>query len=268
MRFVAPARTDVPARCFDHPVFDGYRAHLDLLTSPDWPSVESLNGRLPETESPIRFIEQTPQLLTDGEHYEARIARSGRVATRASNWHDLLNALVWIEHPGLKRALNARQVADIDRIGPKQRSRGQCAMTHFDEAGVVVHLRDPAMLGAWDRHDWPALFVDHADAWRAAQVTVFGHALLEHALRPEVLFVGKALVTVSTGDASQDLALLARAIARGEVLLDPQELRPLPLSGIPGWHPCAGHPPFYRTGPCFRPLRVGRVYPPPLDVRG
>ena len=32
---------------------------------------------------------------------------------------------------------------------------------------------------------------------------------------------------------------------------------------IPGWHPdqCAA---FYAQTPCFRPLREGRVYPPPL----
>jgi hypothetical protein len=264
MRFVAPPRQDVPAACFEHPVFDGYRAHVDLLAGAEWPTRATLNGRMAAVDSRICFAEQDAALLAEREHYELRIARTGRVATRVSNWHDLLNALVWIEHAPLKRALNARQVADITMVGSKQRTRGQCALTHFDEAGVVVHFQDAAPLAAWDRHDWHALFIDHAAAWSDATITVFGHALLEHALLPDKLFVGKALVCVSDGDAASDLASLAAAIERGKVLQDPQELRPLPLAGVPGWHPRAGEAAFIASAPCFRSLRPGRVYPPPL----
>jgi hypothetical protein len=52
----------------------------------------------------------------------------------------------------------------------------------------------------------------------------------------------------------------------GSLLIDPQELRPLPLSGIPGWHRRTHDPEFYATAPCFRPLRPGRIYPPPLAL--
>jgi hypothetical protein len=51
------------------------------------------------------------------------------------------------------------------------------------------------------------------------------------------------------------------AVRAGEAMNDPQELRPLPLSGIPGWHPDTCDPAFYATADCFRPLRAGRRYP-------
>jgi hypothetical protein len=263
MRFVAPARADVGVERFAHPIFDDYRPHLDLLTGTDWPALDELNRRMAAVDDRIRFVEQDAALLAEGQHYELRIARDNRVATRASNWHDLLNALIWIEHPAIKRGLNARQVADIERVGTRERTRGQYALTHFDEAGVIVHLRDAAMIEAWDSHDWAAVFVDHADSWRHGHVTVFGHALLEHALVPDRWFVGKALVIVSENLREIDIERIAEAIVLGEILLDPLELRPLPLSGIPGWHPATGRD-FYTTAPCFQAIRGDRIYPDPL----
>ena len=264
MRFVAPARSAVDADCFDHPAFAAFVRHLDLLTSPQWPSLDALNAAMATVDPGIRFVQQDAALLADGEHYETRIARFGHVATRADNWHDLLNALVWMRYPALKHALNARQVADIAIAGSRQRTRGQCALTHFDEAGIVVIAPDERIVDAWDRHDWATLFLTHASAWRRdIRVHVVGHALLEHALYPQPYLVGKALLLRS--DASADLLpQLAHAIKDGQLLRDPQELRPLPLAGLPGWHPRAGEPAFYDEAPCFRPVRSGRRYPPPF----
>jgi hypothetical protein len=175
--------------------------------------------------------------------------------------------------------LNARQVAEIAVAGPKRRTRAQCALTHFDEAGVVVLLRDPALLALWDAHDWHGLFWREHAAWSDGRIAahVFGHALLEHALRPGQLLVGKALVVMASrsgnaqgaccgSSAAPDWAVaeLAGAIQRGDLLNDPQELRPLPLSGIPGWLLDNAAESFYREAPCFRPLRAGRHYPAPF----
>jgi hypothetical protein len=112
-----------------------------------------------------RFARQDAGLLADGLHYELRIASRNVVATRERDVHDVFNAMVWLRHPGLKRALNARQVADISVVGEKRRTRGQYALTHFDEAGAIVWLADEGLLAAWDAHDWPRLFGDEAAAW-------------------------------------------------------------------------------------------------------
>lgn len=267
MRYVAPPREAVDPQVFARMPLAAWHEFSGLLESPGWPSCDALAARWP-ADAPVRFAAQTRSLLADGLHYEQRIAERGVVATRERNWHDLFNALVWLRFPELKRALNARQVAEIARMGPKRRSRAQYALTHFDEAGVVVGLRDPSLLALWDVHDWRGLFWLERAAWRDGriEVAVFGHALLEHAISPHRLLVGKALVVALAQGVSIDAAVGACAthIRAGRLLRDPLELRPLPLSGIPGWHPAGEAEAFHRTAPCYQPLRVGRTYPAPL----
>jgi hypothetical protein len=271
MRFVAPAREAVGPAVFAQPPLSLWSEFCDVLGGADWPDVAALNrvAHNAALYTMPRFVTQTPDLLRDGLHYEQRIAERGEIATRERNWHDLLNALIWLRFPTLKAALNARQVAEIARVGAKQRSRAQQALTHFDEAGVVAIVRDPALLEAWDAHDWHGLFWAERDAWNDGRIEaiVFGHALLEHALKPGQLLVGKALVVdVSRNGNVEDAAIrqVAESIRHGETLNNPQELRPLPLSGIPGWHRDNAAQDFYRTAPCFRPLRAGRSYPSAL----
>ncbi|HST28114.1 MAG TPA: DUF3025 domain-containing protein, partial [Rudaea sp.] len=160
---------------------------------------------------------------------------------------------------------------EIAKVGPKHRSRAQCALTHFDEAGIVVALRDPALLAPWDAHDWHGLFWRERAAWSDGriEVAVFGHALLEHALKPAQMLTGKALAVVLPQNANVENALdvTAAAIKDGHALNDPQEPRPLPLSGVPGWHADNDVESFYRKAPCFMPLRAGRSYPVPLEIR-
>ena len=134
MRYHAPARGTVDAGAFARQPLAAWRDHAAQLGGVDWPSIDTLNDALP-SDAYVRFVAQTPELLADGLHYEQRIAERGEIATREGNWHDLLNALIWQRHPALKQALNRRQVDEIARMGPKQRSRPQYAMTHFDEAG-------------------------------------------------------------------------------------------------------------------------------------
>lgn len=247
---------------FAHPLYAGLSGFDDLLAAPDWPTIAALDQRLALLGR--QLVEQDDALLTDGLHYERRIAQ-GRIATRADNWHDLFNALVWARYPAIKTALNARQCDDPDGHGPTGRSRAQAALTQFDESGVVVRIRETSLLRAWDRHDWHVLFVQAAPQWRSggiAVAAVFGHALMEQALLPARLLVGKCLVVQGEDDEGA-LGEVARAIRCGEVLRDPLELRPLPLMGIPGWH-AAQDAGFYQQADYFRPLREGRRYPAPL----
>ena len=284
MRFVAPPRAAVDPVVFDRPPLTHWSEFASLLRGPDWPDIAALNDfARPAVQSAApRFVVQSPALLADGLHYEQRIAERGDIATRERNWHDLLNALIWLRFPQLKAALNSRQVEQIAIAGPKSRTRAQCALTLFDEAGVVVTLRDSALLALWDAHDWHGLFWRERNAWSDGRidVTIFGHALLEHALKPRQLLVGKALVvmpaptgnvgnaaTRGEGRSEAAVAALAQGIVNGVALTDPQELRPLPLSGIPGWHSDSTNETFYLSAPCFCPLRAGRSYPPPWSLQ-
>ncbi|HEV7122219.1 MAG TPA: DUF3025 domain-containing protein [Rhodanobacter sp.] len=263
MRYVAPARGSVDPGVFERMPLLAWRDYAAALKGDAWPSLDQLNAGLPAAAT-YRFVAQTPGLLADGLHYEQRIAECGAIATRTCNWHDLLNALIWLRQPALKQALNRRQIAEIARMGPKSRSRAQYALTHFDEGGVIVRLRDPALLALWDAHDWHGLFWKQRRAWLdgTIQLELFGHALLELALSPGKLLVGKALVFQSSAaDVSDVSARCAEAIASGRLLNDPLELRPLPLSGLPGWHDDNEEEGFHRNAPCYQPKRSGRKYP-------
>lgn len=273
MRYHAPERGLIDASVFDHPVFAMFDADQQhIVRSAYWPEMAELNAlwrapRLADGQC-LRFVDQNS--LQDNRHYEQRIAETGAIATRPRNWHDLFNAFIWMHYPAIKQALNARQVADIARVGPKQRTRGQCALTQFDEAGVVLRLHEADLQLAWDAHDWPYLFRNWAEAERrgALQVWLFGHSLFEHALTPTIALVAKALV-IDAEQALDDLgmaSLIAEGIAGNALLNDPQQLRPLPLTGIPGWHPEHADADFFTRVPCFRPKRDGRHYPPPLRL--
>ena len=58
----------------------------------------------------------------------------------------------------------------------------------------------------------------------------------------------------------------AAEVGAGRLLLDPLELRPLPLSGIPGWHPDNAGEAFHRGAACYQPRRAGREYPPASPI--
>ena len=271
-------RRTIP-RWIDQPLFTGVAELLDGADA--YPSLDELNRRLSHAPgaNELRFAAQTTELQADGLHYEERIARHGVISTREGNPHDLFNALVWLRHAPIKRAMNTRQVADIARVGRKQRTRGQCALTHFDEAGAIVWIASRELLAAWDAHDWKGLYAAHTAEWgNGIAITMIGHALYEYALVHGTMPVAKALAvevdasaialrcenasTISVWPEAEQF--LAAEIAAGRVLADPQELRPLPLAGIPGWHAGAQPDDFFETSPCFRPLRAGRRYPSPM----
>lgn len=269
MRYVAPAREAVDPTVFTRAPLSDWRGYAEWLQGPRWPSIEELNTRWP-ADAAERFVAQTRELLEDSLHYEERIAARGLIATREANWHDLFNAMIWLRYPQLKRALNRQQMAEITHIGRRERSRPQCAQTHFDEAGVIVVVKDPELLELWDRHDWYELFWRRREAWAdgGIAVEVFGHALLEHALTPGKLLVGKAVAVMAEqgADSARAIACCAEAIAEARWLRDPLELRPLPLSGIPGWQVSGEEEAFHRDAACYQPLREGRRYPPPLRI--
>lgn len=270
MRFQSPARAAVDAVVFDHPVFAELASFRDLLTGRDWPDLRAVQARLQPlshrlTGASLAFV-AAESLRGDGLHYEQRIVQHGVIATRGHSWHDLFNALVWKHYPAIKSALNVRQADCVAQVGMHQRTRAQQALTHFDEAGAVAIVRDRSLLAPWDAHDWAGLFLHQHEAWRDGRITLYvpGHALLEHALCPHLLLTAKALVFLDDARHRDTAAIdsgVAAAIAAPVCLLDPQELRPLPLSGIPGWHGALQDAAFYRDAPCFRPLRAGRRYP-------
>jgi hypothetical protein len=143
-------------------------------------------------------------------------------------------------------------------------------MTQFDEAGAILRLADVDMLRAWDDHDWPRFFRAWEDVMQKGrlQLWLFGHSIHEHALNPGIALVAKALVIDNPLPLHKEEmdAAVAEAINNGLCLNDPQQLRPIPLTGIPGWHPEHNTVDFFERIPCFQPKRIGKTYPPPLKM--
>lgn len=196
------------------------------------------------------------------ESYERQIHATGQVPTRAANWHDAFNALVWLAFPRGKAALNARHLSV-----PPGPVRGPLrdAATLFDECGVILLCSDASLAAALRAHAWREVFVTRrAEFMRAVRVLVFGHALYDSLRDPYPGLCGKWLA-LDAAPGALDLPLadlvrhadetLARALADTHFLAGPRALSPLPMLGLPGVCEANEAPAFYDDTRVFRPAR-------------
>lgn len=197
----------------------------------------------------LRFVDQAA--LPEGEAYEAFIARTGCVPTRA-NPHDFFNGLVWLRHTALKRRLNELQAEQLARAAPTAaRGAVRDALTLFDENAAL--LQAPAvLLDALRARDWERLFVTHRTAWADARLGLFGHALIDKLNRPRKAITAHVWV-LPRGLPDPRVATDAFA-----ALLTPEQLavRPflvLPVLGVLGWWRDNESEAFYRDDAVFRP---------------
>jgi Protein of unknown function (DUF3025) len=192
-------------------------------------------------EGAPRFVAHAE--LPSGEAYESFVWRTGNVPTR-DNLHDLFNALVWRRFPALKRRLSQLHAAQIEIEGiGTERGPLRDALTLFDENAAL--LQAPRLLfDALCAHDWHALFVTQRAAWHDAQLTLFGHALLEKLTRPR-----KAITAHVCLVAADDPATLTPEWLTSKPFL------PLPVLGVPGWWSGNEDAAFYDDAAVFRPAR-------------
>ncbi len=190
-----------------------------------------------------------------GVAYEAHIAATGRVPSR-DNLHDRFNALMWLAWPRLKRALNARQAAEIARLGISDtRGAARDAATLIDESGLLLACDDSA-LELLERRQWHALLVERRARWGAdIAAFAFGHALLEKLVGPYKAITAAVLPVRGTAIEAIDAAA-ADFVARPD--LTPRLLEHLPVLGIPGWCADNADARFYDDACVFRPLRSTR----------
>ena len=230
----------------------------------DWPSVPALNQWRSETA--FRFV-SNDTLEQDGRYYEEFIFATSQIPTRDKNWHDLFGAMIWCLFPQTKKLLNQLHIAEINQHGQKQRSKLRNKLTLFDECGVVLCIEPDGLAHAdWLRsHQWQQSFVQQRnDWWQHIRPVIFGHAMYEMATAPFIGLTAKALfVEVPQGFHQWSLTAaysfldrkLHEQIANCAVLLDNQQLTPLPLLGVPGWYSDNNNPGFYNNTDYFRPLR-------------
>ncbi|MDZ4074916.1 MAG: DUF3025 domain-containing protein [Hylemonella sp.] len=198
----------------------------------------------------LRFVPQA-QLPAD-QAYEQFIFEQQRVPTR-DGLHDFFNGLVWLRFPGAKRRLNQLQAAQIaaDGVLPV-RGPVRDAITVFDENAALLQAPD-ALWDALAARDWPQLFITLRPLWAQAQLTLFGHALLEKLVQP------RKAITAHVYRVPLDLATdaldawLAQDLQASRLAGKP--FVPLPVLGVPGWWSPNNDPAFYADAQVFRPPR-------------
>ncbi|MHB1332970.1 MAG: DUF3025 domain-containing protein [Sulfuriferula sp.] len=237
-----------------------------LATASCWPDTATLSrcaaerGVVNANGQAIHFVSANhtnPALA-----YETAIYSLGTVATRSHNWHDFFNALVWLNWPHTKAALNALHIrAGVSSV----RSRPRDALTLLDESGVVVAYSEPALWNHLAHADWHGLFVrQRAAVCASMRFYLIGHALHEKALAPYPSMTGKCIPVLVPNEffareAAQQHLQLDALLAQQLLATPPQtpaQFPPLPLLGIPGVTPASEHQDFYADTRIFRPQRI------------
>ena len=261
------------------PLFEHVRPLLARLAAGRWPTHAELSalaeGVVTSRGMPVRVVAPRGPGIDEKRHYEIRVAQTGEVETRPQSWHDLFNALQWVLFPRAKSGINAQHAAMLEEGGEREarsRSPERDALTLFDEGGVIVAASSPEVFRAIAAFEWKRLFWERRDELaRTARFIPFGHALLEQAMNPYIGMIAKT-VFVPVSDFFFMLApesqreeadrLLAAHFADRKRFASPKAMAPMPVLGVPGWHPRTASEDFYDLASYFRSKPRGSPPPP------
>jgi len=265
------------AALLQSPMFAPLHPILAGLEVGDFPTLQDCNALLAACQppvtvqgaAPLRFVPQECGKLPFEKQYEPRCYLKGEVPTRANNWHDLLNALVWLTFPKTKATLNARHYdALIEERASGNAGRGTLrdVNTLLDESGVIVVYADAhsgiELAELLRNFQWKELFWQRREQVGAAMgFYLFGHGLYEKALQPYVGMTGIGLLqpvepAFFSWPLAQRLAhldsLLADYLAAPEHCRSTRVLSPVPLLGVPGWAADNGSESYFDNTSYFR----------------
>ncbi len=245
------------------PLFSPLHPVISRMNAGSFPTRDECNALLSDNQPVItvqrghavRFVEQEYGKLPFESQYEPRCYLTGEVPTRGDNWHDLLNALVWLTFPKSKAAINTRhfqaQTLQAQAIPPhdaqtrSERGAVRDTNTLLDESGVIVVYADEELAGLLKNFQWKPLFWEQrARVEKSMGFYLFGHGLYEKALQPYIGMTGQGLLLAVEQaffdwPQQRQLAYLDELLA--DYLADPahcnstRELSPVPLLGVPGW---------------------------------
>jgi hypothetical protein len=219
---------------------------------------------------PLRLVAQQYGKLPFEAQYEPRCYLKGEVPTRADNWHDLLNALVWLAFPKTKAVLNARHYDALveERVsGNTRRGAVRDVNTLLDESGVIVVYADAELAVLMRGFQWRELFWQRREQVKAGMgFFLLGHGLYEKALRPYAGMTGHGLLlAVEPAFFSWPQArrvahldgMLADYLDAPEHCRSTGDLSPVPLLGVPDWAAENDTAAYYDNTAYFRPGRRG-----------
>ena len=252
----------------------------DIETS-DFPTLQDCNALLAsrhpsitvQSEKPLRFVAQECGKLPFEAQYEPRCYIKGEVPMRATNWHDLLNALVWLTFPKAKAVINERHYHAMIKESvtnevesSSERGAVRDVNTLLDESGVIVAYSNANsgadLAGLLRNFKWKELFWQRREQVRVEMgFYLIGHGLYEKALQPYVGMTGQGLLLAVEQEffslpPAQQMAhldnLLSDYLSAPEHCRSTRDLAPVPLLGVPGWaadNDCAA---YYDNASYFR----------------
>jgi len=278
-----PTREWNRAALLQSPLFEPLHTVLGGLEAAYFPTLKECNALLATQQPrimvqsglPLQFVQQEHGRLPFERQYEPRCYLHGEVPTRSDNWHDLLNALVWLAFPKAKAAINARHYAALKANktvdSGSQRGAVRDVNTLLDESGVIVPYADneagAELAGLLGDFKWKELFWQNREQVKAhskqqgMNFYIFGHGLYEKALQPYIGMTGQGLLlpvepAFFGWPLEQRLhhldALLASHLAEPGNCRNTRDLAPVPLLGIPGWADENEEPAYYANASYFR----------------
>ncbi len=266
-------------------IFSPLHALISRFSQDSFPALEACNALLEARTSaicvsnglPLRFVPQENGKLPFEAQYEPRCYLKGEVPTREFNWHDLLNALIWLTFPKTKAAINAlhyRSLTTGKQPSLSQRGAVRDTLTLLDESGVIVAYSDEGLATLLREFQWKELFWQRrAEISSGMGFYLFGHGLYEKALNPYIGLTGQGLLLrvepeFFNWSLAQRLTYLddklARHLAAPENCQDTRELSPVPLLGVPGWAAENERADYYDNTAYFRTGRQSRAQHTPL----
>lgn len=215
----------------------------------------------------ICFVPPTAGKPCFEQKYESRIFLTGQVQTRAQNWHDFFNALVWQIFPRAKAALNKlhyqTQLFELSNQ-VKNRSVLRDVATLFDESGVIVVSSQKKLITLLRSFEWKQLFWQEREAVLSSmRFFIFGHGLYEKALNPYIGMTGKGVIfdidktffEQTTREQLQSIDLILEPFLLG-TLSSSSDLTPIPLLGYPGWTEDNNDDRYYENRKYFRSRNI------------
>ena len=235
-----------------------------------WPDLNAYNQLttnkiITASGKTLRVIAQQPKSKVFEEGYEPRVYLHGELQTREQSWHDFFNWLMWLTFPKTKAVINKWQYHSLKNRLPthlSQRTHLENLLTQFDEGGMIVASANSQLTHFLRDHEWHNLFWQQRDRLKKEmRFYLLGHALYEKLLQPYMGITANALIfEVDSGFIQKPLheqtawldATCAAYIDNEAWCVGMKTLYPVPVLGIPDWHPENNSASFYENKNYFR----------------
>jgi len=265
-----------PASLLQSPLLRPLHPVITRLNQGYFPTLHDFNELLAGLEQPVgvqqghnlHFVPQESGKIGFESQYEPRCYLTGEVQTRPENWHDFFNALVWFTFPKAKAAINTRHYRALAHeldANSSQRGRVRDMATLLDESGVIVVSANSALAELLKTFQWKELFWHRRKELHGAMdFYIFGHGLYEKSLQPYIGMTGQGLILNVEAEFfawthEMQLSYLDTKVAEylnnPEHCLNPRELHPVPLLGLPGWSADNEREAYYDNTSYFRSHR-------------